>query len=377
MNKMNMQSEFAPAGRADSETLSRQAAVFEDNPLAIELLEGVPDAVMVLNSFRQIVYTNTAALKLSTGESTSAAVGMRPGELLHCIHADNETGGCGTSLFCKVCGAARVILNGISGDGDVQECRIRRSDGNALNLLVWGRPFYWDNIPFTIFSIQDISSRKRLRVLERGFFHDVLNAAGGIRNMIEVLEDIDSDSFQETRRLIHELSNDMIDQIQFQRDVGYAEHGELKIYTGAHSVRGIVEEVLARSRKNHLCQDRSIRILEGMMDASVMTDAGILRRCLEHIIRNALETIRTGDEVTVGWKPEGDYADIEVHNPGYIAEDVQLQIFQRSFSTRDTRRGFGTYGVKIIVEHYLGGTVWFESNRKEGTCFHVRIPRKK
>jgi signal transduction histidine kinase len=378
MNKKNMQSEFAPAARADEETLSRQAALFEDNLLAGELLEGVPDAVMVLNSYRQIVYMNSAALRLSTEEgSASECIGLRPGELLHCIHADNETGGCGTTLFCRVCGAARVILNGIRGNGDVQECRIRRTDGSALNLLVWGRPFSWDDIPFTIFSIQDISSSTRLRILERSFFHDILNSAGGIRNMIEVLQEVDSGDFENTRRLIHDLSNDMIEQIQFQRDVGYAENGELKTYLAAHPVRGIVEEVVARSRKNHLCQERSIRLQGGNRDCAVYSDAGILKRCLTHVIRNALETIRAGDEVMVGWEEEDGCVDIRVFNPGYIAEDVQLQIFQRSFSTRDTRRGIGTYGVKIIVEHYLDGAVWFKSDKKEGTWFHVRIPQKK
>ncbi|MGC9312460.1 MAG: PAS domain-containing sensor histidine kinase [Sediminispirochaetaceae bacterium] len=378
MNKKNMQSEFAPAARADSKTLSRQAAVFGDNLLAGELLEGVPDAVMVLNSCRQIVYLNTAALRLSAAEgSTSDCVGLRPGEFLHCIHADNETGGCGTTLFCRVCGAAGVILNGIKGNGDVQECRIRRTDGSALNLLVWGRPFSWDDIPFTIFSIQDISSRTRLRILERSFFHDVLNSAGGIRNMVEVLQDVDTSSFKETQRLIHDLANDMIEQIQFQRDVGYAENGDLKTYMAAHPVRGIVEEVIARSRKNHICQGRGIRLLEGNGDCAVITDAGLLKRCLTHVIRNALETIRAGDEVMVGWEEEDGCVDIQVFNPGYIAEDVQLQIFQRSFSTRETRRGIGTYGVKIIVEHYLDGTVWFQSDKKEGTYFHVRIPQKR
>lgn len=378
MNKKNMQSEFAPAARADAKTLSRQAAVFRDNLLAGELLEGVPDAVMVLNSCRQIVYMNSAALRLSTtAGSTSDCVGLRPGELLQCIHADNETGGCGTTLFCRVCGAARVIMNVIRGNGDVQECRIRRTDGSDLNLLVWGRPFSWDDSPFTIFSIQDISSRTRLRILERSFFHDVLNSAGGIRNMVEVLQDVDTSSFKETQRLIHDLANDMIEQIQFQRDVGYAENGGLQTCMAAHPVRGIVEEVIVRSRKNHLCQGRSIRLLEGNGDCAVITDAGLLKRCLTHVIRNALETIKAGDEVKVRWKYEDGCVDIQVFNPGYIAEDVQLQIFQRSFSTRETRRGIGTYGVKIIVEHYLDGTVWFQSDKKEGTCFHVRIPQKK
>jgi signal transduction histidine kinase len=67
---------------------------------------------------------------------------------------------------------------------------------------------------------------------------------------------------------------------------------------------------------------------------------------------------------------------IHVHNDGVIPRDVQLQIFQRSFSTRPGEgRGIGTYSVRLLVERYLGGRVGFISEPEIGTRFTVTLPR--
>jgi len=58
-----------------------------------------------------------------------------------------------------------------------------------------------------------------------------------------------------------------------------------------------------------------------------------------------------------------------------IDKKVKLQIFQRSFSTKGSNRGVGTYSIKLFVENYMKGTVWFESNESEGTTFKVDLPQ--
>jgi hypothetical protein len=59
-----------------------------------------------------------------------------------------------------------------------------------------------------------------------------------------------------------------------------------------------------------------------------------------------------------------------------MPREVQLQIFQRSFSTKaDRGRGIGTYSVKLFVERYLKGTVGFVSAEPGGTTFSVTLPR--
>jgi signal transduction histidine kinase len=59
-----------------------------------------------------------------------------------------------------------------------------------------------------------------------------------------------------------------------------------------------------------------------------------------------------------------------------MPEEIQLQVFQRSFSTKaSSGRGIGTYSMKLLGEHYLGGKVAFTSREPEGTEFTVTLPR--
>jgi signal transduction histidine kinase len=54
--------------------------------------------------------------------------------------------------------------------------------------------------------------------------------------------------------------------------------------------------------------------------------------------------------------------------------DVRHQLFQRSFSTKGSGRGLGTYSVRLLTERYLDGTVTFTSDEATGTRFDIRIP---
>jgi len=67
--------------------------------------------------------------------------------------------------------------------------------------------------------------------------------------------------------------------------------------------------------------------------------------------------------------------DFSVNNPSKMSIEVQKQIFQRSFSTKGSGWGIGTYSMKLFGEKYLGGTVSFESSEEEGTTFHIVLPK--
>lgn len=53
---------------------------------------------------------------------------------------------------------------------------------------------------------------------------------------------------------------------------------------------------------------------------------------------------------------------------------MRLQIFNRSFSTKSTGRGLGTYSMKYLTEKYLRGEMSFTSVEGEGTTFLARYP---
>ena len=99
-----------------------------------------------------------------------------------------------------------------------------------------------------------------------------------------------------------------------------------------------------------------------------------VRQMVHNLVKNALEATPHGEEVrlacTRGWSS----IIFSVHNPGCIPRSVQLQIFQRSFSTKGKGRGIGTYSMKLFGERYLQGRVWFFSSEEKGTTFYLSLP---
>jgi len=66
--------------------------------------------------------------------------------------------------------------------------------------------------------------------------------------------------------------------------------------------------------------------------------------------------------------------DILVWNPKVLSEEVYANLFKRSFSTKGTGRGLGTYGSRMFVEEYLGGAISYTSEAGKGTTLPSIIP---
>ena len=350
-----------------------------------EALEALTEAVLVLNPQRQVVYANSAVRQYVDFESLDEIIGLRPGNLLSCVHAQERENGCGTTAFCQYCGAAEVILKtlddkieeSIEENSFLKECRIRLTDGSSLDLIVKGRRVQLEGEVFTLFSVQDISDRKRRRILERVFFHDILNTVGGIRSLAELQLQNDGDgNSPHLQELLFTLANDLISKIQAQQDLAAAEAGELKSNFIACPAEAVLQQVVERYRSHHLSQDKQINFEQNSDSRMVTTDERVLQRVLGNMLRNALEASRSGDVVKVGSDALPGAVRFWVHNRGFIPQDAQMQIFQRSFSTKGSRRGLGTYSIKLLTEKYLHGQVGFTSTEEKGTLFYVTIPEK-
>ncbi len=371
---------FAPAARSNPAQLRRQRAAFISEPIAVALLDAMPGPAMVLNMNRQIVAIN-GVLKETLGvQDLDAVLGMRPGESVACIHATDHPGGCGTSRNCAECGAMNAILESMgSRCRATKECRIQSrvtTNGGAFDFRVHATFMTVSGQDFVVVGLEDISGEKRRRVLERTFFHDLLNTCGGVYGLAELLdgEENDHETEMEYKHNLHRLSGVVIDQIQSQRQLLSAERGELTAQARAVDVPKLLEEVVALYRHHEVCDGRTLR-LESPGPGSLHTDPILAGRVLGNLIKNALEATPAGGTVTVkGILLDGAVA-ITVHNAGVIPVKVQLQIFQRSFSTKGGEgRGIGTYSVKLFTEQYLQGTISFKSNESEGTEFRVVIP---
>ncbi|MDZ7633173.1 MAG: HAMP domain-containing sensor histidine kinase [Bacteroidales bacterium] len=105
----------------------------------------------------------------------------------------------------------------------------------------------------------------------------------------------------------------------------------------------------------------------------MFSDPLLLRRIVGNMTKNALEASKSGQKVTLSCREEGVKTLFSVHNEDYIEPEAQLKLFRRSFSTKGSGRGIGTYSMKLLGEKYLHGKVWFTSSPDEGTTFYISV----
>lgn len=367
--------EFAPFERRPLQDILRQSDALSKAPLLTRTLDAMPTPCIILNKERQIVFANRAFLAVLGHVDLPPVLGLRPGEALDCLHAFERHEGCGTSEFCRTCGGIEAILASKQGSENVQECRImRRGETDALDLRVWTIPITVGNEAFTMFTAADISDEKRRAVLERIFLHDIVNTAGAILGCSELLGESSGEDLDKFRKKIQLLSARLIEEVDGQRQLIAAESGQLAVNPSPVETLGLLDQVVAQYSGN--ARGRLIRISPASRNASFTSDRVLLRRVIGNLLKNAIEASGEGETITIGSAQTENGVEFWVHNPGAMERDVQLQVFQRSFSTKGVGRGLGTYSVRLLTQRYLKGTVSFASSSEEGTIFRVTYPHE-
>lgn len=370
---------FLPPDRSDRDTLERQRQLFTIPSPHRALLDAIPNALVVLNDRRQIVYANAQFHTLSNETDLDQLLGQSVGEALHCIHAQ-DSGGCGTTQVCTTCGAAHAQIGAAHGRHSVQECQINRYlDGQgpagpsqSLDLRVWCSPLEIDGESFSIFAVADISHEKRRQALEHIFFHDIANTAGNIRGLAELITNA-SPSEAITAQFSHAVER-LLDEIEAQRQLLAAERGALTVDVYPIQSRHLLQDLIRFHTAHPVATGRHLGLHEDAAVFTLQSDITLLGRAIGNMIKNALEATRPGGVVTLNCYRREDTAHFLVHNPGYMPRSVQLQLFNRSFSTKAPTRGLGTYSMKLLCERYLGGRVTFTSTHQDGTTFEAAVP---
>jgi len=371
-----METKFAPAERAAELEIKNLFELLSGVPLLDKILGSVPDVLLFLNEHRQIVFANRATFCFLGIEPTTDVLGSRPGEALSCVHATETEGGCGTAEACQTCGAVQAILAAQQGNSDVRECRIAVKDSfDAVDLKVSTVPFEYEGEVFTICAVQDISHEKRRRTLERTFFHDVLNTAGGLRGYTELLLESEPDEQPEVAATVNDIATNLIEEIETQRSLMAAEADELSVNVSDLRAKEVLEELAVAYRRHEVGKDKSIIVAAGSENVAFRSDHALLLRVVGNMVKNALEASSEGETVRLGAENNDNQVEFWVNNLAVMPRDVQLQVFQRSFSTKGSGRGIGTYSMRLLVSKYLGGSVDFESTQDHGTTFRVRLPR--
>ena len=367
---------FASAEKTDRRTLERQIGLFEQNGQFQRIVNDLPEMIMILNECRQVVYINHMLAGFINVNDPKPVYGQRPGELFKCIHA-TECNGCGTTQFCRFCGAAQAIVNSLNyrNTMSIMECSITTSELDSLELKVYA--ISWPSIEsekFTMMVVKDISDSKWRNMMEKIFFHDIMNVLTALRSMVGL--EISSPGFskEELIDIVLRVTNEMIDEINSHRDIIAAEDRRLRTDFSVISSSELLDSLLVLFLRTFADQGKRLTLQEKDGNIHFKTDSHLLKRVISNMLKNALEASSADDEIIIGTRRCGDAIEIFVQNPGDMPEQVRLQMFKRSFSTKGRNRGLGTYSMKLLTERYLHGKVSFSCDAEYGTTFSVLLP---
>jgi signal transduction histidine kinase len=366
---------FAAARESRVDVLNLNARLRQQADLA-PLLDAMPDAIILLNRHRQIVFGNAAFTGIAEGRGCPDYAGLRPGEFFVCEHLTDAPEGCGSAEQCSTCGAAWTLLEAADGERQTGECRLlaRGSNGvEALDVLLTCSLVQWQQERLFLLVIKDISDQKRLLFLERIFLHDILNTVSAISSMTELMAQ-DRLPLADMKHDLVEMAHSLIDEITTHRQLMAAEANELSVDQMLLAPRLVLEQAAATCRNLEAAREKEIFLDIPSDSLLFIGDESLLYRVLVNLGKNALEATPAGGRVTLGCRREDGSLVFWCHNPGVMPRETQLQIFHRSFSTKGEGRGIGTYSVKLLTERYLKGEVSFVSSEEAGTRFSVAIP---
>lgn len=371
---------FAPAERRGREELERQARDMAGSPIMQALLAASGGLLAVINEQRQIVTLNSTLLEALGIDDAGEALGLRPGEALGCVHADdNLPGGCGTGRWCSSCGAAIAIVASLAEDRTVERiCTMQTTCAGVkqdLFLSVRAHPLRLDGARWVLLYLQDVSAQQELALLQRVFFHDVANLVTALVGHSQVLEEDVPPGLREQAGVLARYAARLAREVALQRLLFQADAGAFEPRLRPVAAREALAEAHDVCRDHTAARDRRIHAADRSGGVVLQTDPVVLNRVLTNMLVNALEATPPGGAVEAWCELDGDGVVFRVRNPGQVRADVARRVFERNFSTRGgPGRGLGTHSMKLFGEQILGGQVSFVSQGGH-TVFQLRLPR--
>ncbi|MCT4593677.1 MAG: ATP-binding protein [Anaeromicrobium sp.] len=360
--------------------LERQLKNIEQNDLLVQVLNGMNVFVFILNENRQIIFMNKVLCK-ELNVSSNEILGIKPGKLVKCKYSKISEYGCGYAKECDSCAARNLVVEAIhlgeSKEGNVsiisliEGLEIKSTFSEKVKQLKLGNENYY------MVALVEKSSEVEKYNMERVFFHDILNTASSLYNVIRLLR-IGNDKFRENEeiQMLEVYVKNIIDDIEYQRNITHAEKDDLSPSIKDFDLGQLCEDVINFMNKDERFYQVPIKLNSFEGKKIIKTDKSLLRRILINLLKNALEANETGQGIEIQIKQEDRFYEIHVHNVEVIPEKVKKELFRKGHSTKGKGRGIGIYGSKLLLNKYLNGDVTFVSEEEIGTTFIVKIPKE-
>ena len=377
---MGKKSKFVSASRSTGKQLIKEYELAGSQKFFTEIFGAMTGIGAIVNKNRQIVYANNEFLSLMGINNLELLLDWKFGEVISCVNTYDAPSGCGTSRACTYCGVINTLLESQkTGKKTIKEAQISGMvDGKhkSWEMNVISAPVTFGGEEFYVIILQDISESKRRAALERIFFHDLLNSVGGLYGLLTVLkEETSPEQSRELINLSEEASSNIIEEILVQRQIRAAEVGDLIVNIELVNTVELLSSAIKKIAFHRAGKDARIVTAEDSVSVDFETDKILLQRVIINLLKNAMEANDINEEIYAGVANGGDKVIFWVRNNQVISEEIQMQLFHRSFSTKGAGRGLGTYSTRLLTENFLKGKVSFTSNEKDGTVFRIELSK--
>jgi signal transduction histidine kinase len=370
---------IALVGRNSAEEVARESGLVRKSDLVKALLETSPGLFGVLDGKRQIIAVNRELLATFGIDDADAALGLRPGEVLSCSHADEGEDGCGTSAACAACGAIIAIVGGLVSSGPIeQRCSLRTASKGVEReylLKVRANPLDIGGERYVLLFMEDRTEEERKAALERVFFHDVSNVVTALSSAAFLAGTPDPARRELGLKELSRLSQRLVREISLQRVLILGKKDGWKGEDEEIEHDALARELGDFGHNHPAGQGKEIVLPSFRPSRPMRTDYALLLRVLSNMLINALEASGEGERVDVEFEECSDHIVYSIRNAAVMPESVRHRIFERHFSTKGgSGRGMGTHSMKLLGEDYLGGRVGFETGAAFGTRFWIELP---
>lgn len=374
-----MRTSFATAERACATELENQIQLISQHPVVTNMINAINGVFAVCNEHRQLLAVNHNLLQLLGVEDPAKILGMRPGEAMSCIHAQRCEGGCGTSEYCKNCGAAIAMVLSLSENLPIEKtCAITVNsvrEKEDFFFSVRATPFNVEDTRLILLTMQNITDLQKLKSLERIFLHDVSNLAAAISGLSEFAQECEPEDMPLLLKALNNTSFRLINEIKLQRLLTAAASSSYIPQNSQVSLREIFEDSVDIISGHPSITGKKLRKPEILPEKLFSSDKTLILKVLQNMLINAFEATEPGRAVRF-WADCGK-KDLTfcIWNHQAIPAEMQGRIFQRNYTTKkEAGHGLGTYSMKVFGEELLKGSLSFESSETRGTVFRFNLP---
>jgi len=371
----NFDTHFASPNRSTMPELISELEILSKSKIVEALITTTGGLLAVLNKNWQVLMLNSNFLKMLGISNPDDAFGLRPGELVGCVHSKDMEAGCGTSEYCKTCGAVISMITALETNEPVEEKCIIDTDKNTLVLNVRTVPIIVDGLKVLLLFADDISEKEYCKAANLYMCNELK------RYLESMISNIDFLKMQLPLGSFHTISNvenlfflatKIYKDLNFYKTIVSENIYDIRPSMKKVNLSALLDDVRICFNRNYHESHKELKIDWNFNNIDFLTDDLLFLKVISLLLDNAVEYT---DKIVKIWIDINEKSFIcNIWNEKKIEPDVAKRVFQKFFTTKtELGHGFGTFMAKFIAEKVLSGKLTFTTG-DNGTIFSFEHP---